>query len=124
MIKNGSLNILKWSGYILNSLFLISMLYIIVANAMDAGLPDPLTQPLPVRIELFCMCSLMCGMIVVYWKQWFGGLIETLSMACFVVTESICSGKPPALMNLFGLLLLTGLVNTAVGLIRRSKAKT
>jgi len=81
---------IRWVARIYGSLLAMLILTIAIGEGFfypGGGLPNPLTQPLSVAIELFAMLAILLGCIV-GWK-WYGlaGLLVIGGMMVFHVIE-------------------------------------
>lgn len=63
------------------------LLVMILAVAIGEGLPNPMQQPLAVRIEMVALLGMWLGLIVAWKSELIGGMVVVLGYACFCLTE-------------------------------------
>lgn len=84
MTANIWIKVFQWLIRVYGGLLLGVILLFMV---FEGGLPNPLCQPLPVRVEMFGMLVMIVGLIVGWWKQGFGGLLIFCGIMAFHIVE-------------------------------------
>ena len=110
-------NVIRWSARILGGLLFLML----VLFAIGEGLPNPMTQPTVVKIELFAMFAMSLGCLAGWKWEWFGGILVLGGYTCFCAEEwqTLNVQFPFGLVLFVGLLYLVSWWNT-----RRTEHRT
>jgi len=93
---------IHWIPRVMGTLLFLML----IVFAIGEGVPNPMKQPLVVRIEMIAMFIMWLGLIIAWKSELIGGMLVLLGYTCFCVVE----WQAPSIKFPFGLFLFVGLL--------------
>ena len=93
---------IRWIPRVVGTLLFVML----IVFAVGEGLPNPMKQPLVVRIELLAMFIMWLGLLIAWKWELIGGVLVLLGYTCFCAVE----WQAPNIQFPFGLFLLVSLL--------------
>jgi len=100
--RRRTVRMVRWTARLLGA----GMLVMMAAFAVGEGLPNPLTRPPTVMIELLAMLAMWLGLLAGLRWEGMGAALVLCGYACFCAVE----WQAPNIHFPWGLLLLAGLL--------------
>ena len=100
--KRQTVRVVRWTARLLGT----AMLLMMVAFAIGEGLPNPLSQPPTVMLELLAMLAMWLGLLAALKWEGIGAALVLCGYACFCAVE----WQAPNVHFPWGLFLLAGLL--------------
>jgi len=93
---------IRWIPRVVGTLLFVML----IVFAVGEGVPNPMKQPLAVRIEMLAMFIMWFGLLIAWKSELIGGILVLLGYICFCWVE----WQAPYIEFPFGLFLFVGLM--------------